>query len=182
LAMNNARLGSDIDLIIITKKGTLWTTRFVTHCLLLAAGFKLRRAGDRHERDRICMNMWMDERDLKLRVSKIKLKNLFISHELLQVRPLVNKNQIYEKLLTRNKWIFDYWSNAVMLRDSAVYKGTKNLISQCLNITISIFIEPIAYRVQKYHMRNKITREVVTPTRAFFHPVDWGEKVVKKLD
>ena len=30
-------------------------------------------------------------------------------------------------------------------------------------------------------MKPKITREVVTPTRAIFHPNDWGKKVLTIL-
>ena len=70
-ALNNAKKNSDIDLLIITSKNTLWTTRIISFALLKFAGFKLRRAGDKNEKDKLCLNMWLDESDLVLKKRNI---------------------------------------------------------------------------------------------------------------
>src|SRR4030065_667476 len=129
VAMNNANENSDIDLLIVTKKGTLWTTRI-------------------------------------------------IAHEIAQVIPLVNKEKTYEKFILKNKWIKDFWPNAVSFKQE-VSKVSKN---DDLILSIIEFVEPLAYRLQKWYMREKITREVVTPTRAIFHPVNWGSLVKKRFN
>ena len=50
-----------------------------------------------------------------------------------------------------------------------------------LEIGNSNFLEKTAFKLQYLHMKNKITREVITPTRALFHPKDWGKIIMKKL-
>ena len=42
-------------------------------------------------------------------------------------------------------------------------------------------VEKMAFRIQYTYMQKKITREVVTPTRALFHPQDWGKVVFGRL-
>lgn len=175
LAMNNARKESDIDLMIITKRGSLWTTRLMAFILLQLSGFKLRRAGKKTEKDKICMNIWMDEEDLIIEKSK---RNIYTAHEVAQIVPLVNKDKTYEKFVNKNKWILAFWPNAVEIQNSKFkILNSKKKVSFVFRIS-----NLIAYKMQYLYMRNKITREVVTPTRAFFHPVDWGAKVVKELE
>jgi len=161
LAMNNAGENSDIDLMIITKGNYLWTTRLL--CLFLLFN-KIRRFGDKNEKNRLCLNMWLDQNDL---VWNKKDRNVYTAHEIAQVVTLVNKDRTYEKFLYLNRWILDYWPNAVkisLLKIKNVYKKT------------NIF-EKMAFKLQYLYMQPKITREVVTPTRAIFHPNDWGKKV-----
>jgi len=177
VSMNNANENSDIDLLIITRKGALWTTRIISYVLLILLGVKVRKFEKNplvdEQKDKLCLNMWLDEECLNWKGKK----NLFIAHEIAQVIPLVNKGKTYEKFILKNKWIKDYWPNAVS------FKQEVSKVSRNNNLTLSIieFIEPLAYRLQKWYMREKITREVVTPTRAIFHPVDWGCLVKKRL-
>ena len=179
LAMNNTRLGSDIDLMIITRKGTLWTTRLITYFLLLMTGFKLRRAGEGWEKDKLCLNIWMDESNLKFKIQNSEFRYMFVAHELSQIIPLVNKSRTYEKLLTKNKWVVDYWPKATAIRNNKQLLQSNN--TNNYDFIFSLF-ESFAFWLQKQYMRKKITNEVITSTRAFFHPVDWSEKVKKELD
>ncbi len=64
LAMKNADENSDIDLMIITKKGTLWTTRLVVYALIRLYGIPARKPMEKHEKDKLCLNMWLDETSL----------------------------------------------------------------------------------------------------------------------
>ncbi|OGM09804.1 hypothetical protein A2W13_01320 [Candidatus Woesebacteria bacterium RBG_16_36_11] len=178
VAMNNANENSDIDLLIVTKKGTLWTTRIISYVLLTLSGIKVRKFEKNplidEQKDKLCINMWLDEESL----SWSGMKNLFIAHEIAQVIPLVNKEKTYEKFILKNKWIKDFWPNAVSFKQE-VSKVSKN---DDLILSIIEFVEPLAYRLQKWYMREKITREVVTPTRAIFHPVNWGSLVKKRFN
>ena len=51
------------------------------------------------------------------------------------------------------------------------------------NILDSIFllVEKNCYWIQKKYMEKKITREIITKTRALFHPQDWGKVVMSRL-
>lgn len=169
LAMMNAGKESDIDLMIITKNGRLWTTRLICYFVTLLLGFKTRRPKSKFEKDRLCLNMWLDESDL---VWNKKDRNIYTAHEIAQVIPLVNKDKTYEKFLNSNKWILDYWPNSVKIASKA---------TETLSSSQSGFIERILFRLQYLYMKPKITREVVTKTRAIFHPNNWGKQVQDKL-
>ncbi|OGM28006.1 hypothetical protein A3D00_04660 [Candidatus Woesebacteria bacterium RIFCSPHIGHO2_02_FULL_38_9] len=176
LSMNNARTESDIDLMIITRKGTLWTTRLIAYFILLLAKIKVRKAKKKSdEKDRLCLNIWMDESNLKLSEPS---RNIYTAHELAQTRPIISKDFMYEKLISANRWITDYWPNAVKIshQPSAISHQKKFILSYIPQV-----IESFARILQIWYMRKKITREIITPTRAFFHPFDWGELILNKL-
>lgn len=175
LAMENANENSDIDLMIITKKGTLWTTRLISYLLLLIGGFALRRVGKSAEKDRLCMNIWLDESDLSW-----KKRNVFTAHEILQTKALVDKGGTYRKFVMENSWALDYWPKAVSIARLKVKTDSNNLLAILAEKLIS-FLEPLAFFFEFTYMKGKITREVVTPTKALFHPYDWSRFVSSKM-
>ena len=171
LAMKNADKNSDIDLMIVTKKQTLWTTRIISYSTLLLSGFKVRKPRDKNQKDKLCLNMWLDEDDL---VWKKDDRNIYSSHEIIQMVPLRNKNKTHERLLSQNSWILNFWPNAVDIKETSKFTRSKKYKKHS-------FFERLAFKLQYQYMKNKISREVVTPTRAIFHPNDWGKVVVSKL-
>ena len=183
LAMTNAKENSDIDLFIITKEKTLWTSRAIA--ILLLDILKVpRNAGGRVEKDKLCLNMWLDEEDL---VWDKMDRNFYTAHEIAQIIPLINKDGTYEKFINKNRWIGDFWPNtAKMLSPKEIRnlnkKQKKNIVFQYLYGLISNFFEPIAFIFQYLYMKRKITREIVTRTRAIFHPRDWGKIVLSELN
>lgn len=177
LAMMNATDESDIDLMIITRVGTLWTTRFLTYLVLSVAGFPLRKPRDTAQKDKLCLNIWLDETSLAW---NIKDRNIYTAHEIAQIIPLVNKFETYQKFLVENKWILGYWPNAVVIEDKISNKKGKEKIYGKVS-TIGAFIEKFTFWFQFHYMKKKITREIIIPQRAIFHPNDWGALVLKKL-
>ncbi len=170
LAMENADDASDIDLIIITQKGTLWRSRLLTLLLLVVLGIPTRRFGQKVEKDKLCLNMWLDENDL---VWPNDDRNPYTAHEIAQIVPLINKDKTYESFIFANRWLRRFWPNAV-----AVGKIRPKARKQ--ESPFGLF-EALAYFLQVKYMSSKITREIVTPTRAIFHPHDWGSLVLTKL-
>ncbi len=166
LAMKNAKKNDDIDLMVVTAGGCLWSTRILVYAVLFFAGFKTRRFGQSHIGDKLCLNLWMDEQDLGF---DKKMRSIYLAHEVAQIIPIVNKNKTYEKFLGKNKWIKNYWPKAIKISPPQVtHAGGQAKLK---------IIESIAYWLQYFYMRKKITRETITRTRAMFHPVHWGEKV-----
>ncbi len=168
LAMMNADKNSDIDLLIITRKNTLWTTRALVYGLLRVMCYQLRKPEQKNEKDKLCLNMWLDETSL---VWEKKDRNIYTAHEIAQIVPLINKSNIYEKFLFENKWILNYWPNAV----------TEQSIKYAVNRNNTNILEKIAFKLQYFYMKSKITTEVITPHMAIFHKNDWGAKVLNKL-
>jgi predicted nucleotidyltransferase len=173
LAMKNSSSESDIDLMVITKGGTLWLTRLITYTLLKLTNFSVRKPGDSNEKDRLCLNIWLDEYDLLWNKGS---RNLYTAHEIAQIYPLANKSKIYEKFLYKNRWILDYWPNAVKIGKLKSRDKKSSPLEKVL-----LPFEKAAYKFQVNHMRGKKTREVVAKTRALFHPQDWGSIVLNRL-
>ncbi len=181
LAMNNANKNSDIDFLIITQEGLLWTTRLFTYFIIyfsyLIPNTKYlipRRFGSKYEKDRLCLNMWLDEKDLFF-----EDHNLFTAHEIAQIVPLINKDYTYEKFLSKNKWVLNFWPKAGStkyqisdLPAQAGIKYQKNILNT---------FEKIAFHLQYQYMKRKITHELITPTRALFHPRELSKNILKHL-
>lgn len=168
LAMENASDESDIDFIIITKSGLLWTTRLFVYALIHIFSIKTRIPSDKREKDRLCLNMWLDENDLSW-----KKQSFYTAHEIAQIIPLVNKDGTYEKFLRQNRWVLKFWPSAVKIEN---FKLARINREESTNL-----FENFAYKLQLNHMKPKITHETITRTRALFHPQDWGKIVASRL-
>ena len=183
LAMMNSNRESDIDLMIITKMNTLWISRLSILLILLILRIPFRRSGVRDEKNKLCLNMWLDEADL---IWNKKDRNIYTAHEIAQIVPLYNKDNTYEKFLHLNRWILEFWPNSVAVQSTkrlhhSVGKVHRHQKLSTTYYVLSTFLEKNAFNLQYHYMKPKITREVVTPTRAIFHPNDWGKVVIKKL-
>lgn len=170
LAMNNASKNSDIDLVIITKMGTLWTTRLVTYIILKILNFPIRVPGSLVEKDMFCLNMWMDESNLEWGKTK---RNFYTAHEILQVVPLFNRGNIYSLFLHKNRWALNFWPNVMEIPKVDLDNN------QIKKIKIG-WVEELSYKFQLRYMKGKITKEIISPTRAIFHPNDLSKKILQK--
>lgn len=170
LAMNNAEEESDIDLMILTKRNCLWATRLLTYLVLRIMNYGVRKPGDINQKDKLCLNIWLDE--LALSWDK-KDRNIYSAHEIAQVNPIVDKKNIYQRFLEKNSWILDYWPSAVKIPNSKLQISNKSKAKNVLNL--------IAFKLQYLYMKPKITREIVTPHKAIFHPRNWGKEINELL-
>ena len=176
LAMRNTNDDSDIDFMIVTKEGTLWTTRMLAYVLLKAFGMEMRKPGNHNQKDKMCLNIWIDEKDVAWERSS---QNIFTAHEIAQIEPLFDRGGVYRNIMEKNKWLKRYWPNAVQ-KKYFTKKATDNLYSNTFMLPF-LLLEPLSRKIQMVYMKNKITRETVTPTKALFHPVDWSSIVVDRL-
>lgn len=172
LAMNNAGVDSDIDLMIITKANKLWTTRPVAYLLLKLNGFKIRSPGQKDERDKLCINLWIDQTALEWDKGD---RNIYTAHEIAQIKKVVDKQDVYNNFVFKNKWTFDYWPNAFGFQN-------KRFKVQKIKPSKITLIESIFFKLQKYYMKSKLSREVVDKHRAIFHPNNWGKVVTDKVN
>ena len=100
LAMNNSKEDDDIDLLIVTSKNRLWLTRLFSVFLVELTG-KRRRPGDKKVKDKICLNMLLDESHLAI---PEKERDLFSAHEVCQMKLLWEKERTYQQFLKANQW------------------------------------------------------------------------------
>jgi len=107
LAMRNANQEDDIDFLIITQRKRLWLSRFLAVVLLELLG-KRRRPEEKEVKDKICLNMFLDEDHLEM---SEKQQNLFSAHEILQLKSLYEKDKFYDKFLDQNRWVKKFLAN-----------------------------------------------------------------------
>ena len=111
ISMMNAKENDDIDLFIITAKNRLFTSRLIA--LVLVQSLGLRRSRDLvsslSSKNKVCLNLFFDE--TKLNIPNFK-KNYYVAHEIIQMKPLINKNNIYELFLYSNRWVCDIFPNS----------------------------------------------------------------------
>jgi predicted nucleotidyltransferase len=207
ISMMNAKEEDDIDLFIITAKNRLFTGRLIA--LVLAQLLGLRRfrdsitqifqkvsetekfafaSSDKHK-DKVCLNLFFDESNL--RVPKFK-QTLFVGHEVLQMKPIVVKDNIYERFLGGNKWVFKLFPNAEKVVSSKypafaeATAGKRTLIvkrKKPLNtyyLILNTFFNKIEQSFKDYqlHLINRHrTNELITDSQLWFHPDDFEKKI-----
>ncbi len=174
LAMDNAHEHDDIDFYIATCRKTIWVTRFLATVLLEI--YKLRRKPqDTEFQNKICLNMYVDEDHLGV---VLKERDLFSAHEVLQLKPLWERDNTYEKFLNHNRWVKKYLPNAwgvkVESRKSKVESRKSWMHSVLFSIchVTCMILEPVFRWFQLWYMQKRRSSEVVSDTLIRFHPHD----------
>ncbi len=181
LALNNVKVDDDIDLLIVTSRNLLWTTRFLV-TILVELLRKRRRPNETIVNNKICLNMFLDEDHL---VIPIEERNLFSAHEVAQMQPLWVRNNIYTIFITKNRWIEKYLPNIVN-------KNAKNInIINALRKNNPLFtfpflmflgfIENLLKYFQLWYMRKNRTTEVIREGVIRFHPNNVRGLVMRKF-
>jgi|SRR6185369_11118983 len=180
LALENVQKEDDIDFFIITKKNTLFMTRL--WILLVLEWLHLRRRRNETEAvDRICVNLLIDETRLAWPLSK---RDLYTAHEIVQIKPLFERGNIYEVFLASNKWIERFLPNTPTEKPALPGKRWKTTYYSLRLITLlfSVFrFEALVKKIQKQYMKKHQTSEVITNTVLAFHPIDYRSKTMEVL-
>lgn len=171
LALNNAAKGDDIDLFIITAKNRLWICRILTLGLLSLLGQRRKRREKRRKiAGKLCVNILLEED----RLAQIN-RDIFVAHEVLQMRVLWQKDGIYTKYLSDNSWAFKFLPNWLG-------NGTKNSHNtKCIihNTFFDIF-EKLAKRFQLKIMQEPKGMERIEDGALYFHPQDCRLRVLSE--
>ncbi|MBI4062375.1 hypothetical protein HY410_00480 [Candidatus Gottesmanbacteria bacterium] len=173
LAMNNAKGDDDIDFLVITKPATLWITRLVTTLVLDLFSLR-RRPGDKTYKDKICLNMFMSADALAVPEYE---RDLFVAHEVLQMKPLWDRNETYQKFLKTNSWVKKFLPTAWKEKN---YELRITNYEEKSRSSLRL-LEPLAKKIQLWYMRKRRTTEVISDTLIRFHPVDAREWIYREL-
>lgn len=174
VAANNSKDNDDLDLMIITKANTLWIVRPLL-LIILTVGFKRRLPGSDPDKTKnyFCPNLWLDDTALAI---PQKRRNLYTAHEVLQIKPLFDVNQTYQRFIKSNKWTSTYLANA--------YKAIQSSVSANTKTTPSFFWIPLnltLFFVQYLYMIPKITTESISLHSAYFHKNDISKQLEKHI-
>lgn len=167
LAVKNSDREGDIDLMVITHPGKLWTTRLMLTIYLTLFGLRRTPAGT-HVSGKLCLNLYLTPESYLVPTSR---HTLYTAYELIQAVPLYDPAGTHRDLLASNSWISDYLPNFPLPK---TFTPTREHSKTGV-------LENVLYYLQFAYMKNKITREYVTKDSAYFHPKNPGNSVLKKL-
>lgn len=173
VAVWNARPGADIDLLVVTLPNTLWLTRAAVVGLLKVTG---QYRSTESVADRICTNIFLDTRNLK-----VSEKNLYTAHEVLQAECLFDRQAVEWRWIQENIWAADFLPNVFLKRERTLAKSV--IVYKSLWEKFSWLFAPVellAFLVQAIYMKSRITREKIGWGIAVFHPNDLTTKVFQK--
>lgn len=165
VSMNNATFEDDIDVFVITSHNRLWTARF--YILVLTSLFGARRTfKSKDTKDKLCFNLFFCQSNLK--IPKFK-QTIYIAHEILQLKTIVNKNNVYEDFLYRNKWVFKKFPHAKKFypikKSTTQIKFQKNKLENLLG------------KIQLQSIYKRQTNEIIKENQLWFFPNDFEKKL-----
>ncbi len=167
VASGHPKKNDDIDILIITKTNSLWKTRLCLRWWIYKNKVPHRKYGKNSEKNQFCFNLWLDENNLLLPKDRRNLKN---SVDLILLKPLINKNEMYEKFLLTNNWAEKWVATGYARKVS----GIKYLVSgiektKIKNKSLDKFVNYLYFWPQYCYMKRKIRKEKVGLYQAFFH-------------
>lgn len=130
-------------------------------------------------RDKVCLNLFFDELDLA--VPKFK-RCEYVAHEVLQMKPIINKSYTYEKFLGANRWVFRLFPNSkrinlkFKIENLKLNKNLEFKIKNCLGNKIELILKSIQLSLIHRHQ----TSENIGNTQLWFHPDDFRKKLKLK--
>jgi len=191
VAANNAQKNDDIDLLFITAPHTLWLVRPLV-IVLISLFFRRRHPQEDHTHapDAFCPNLWLDTFSLAVPLTK---RSLYTAHEVLQIKPLLDRGDTYQRFLQANLWTKKYLANAyislapkspipVIPAEVTMPAGRQGIHQ--INSVISVFLFPfnyLSYLIQLLYMLPKKTTETVNPHAAFLHTTDFSGQLNRYL-
>lgn len=174
LAVFNADKNDDIDFIVITSPNRVWLTRLLVIFLLDFFGVRRKVKMDAiQSRGKICTNLFLEE--TKLAQAN---RNLFIAHEVLQMKVLWQREDIYSKYLTENSWAFGFlpnWATANNLNFKMLNtkRKRKNKLDSLLNRA-----EGLSKLFQLKVMVKAKGDERIEQGALYFHPKDYSSEIL----
>jgi predicted nucleotidyltransferase len=154
---------SDIDLMVVTRKNTLWLTRLLLRFWVWQKGIPHRKYGKPELENEFCFNLWLEEDSLKLPKNRQNLKNAM---DLILMKTILNRNNTYEKLVTENdwakKWVATGYRNLITNYELRITNYKNNFLKKIINWVV--------FWPQWWYMKRKVGRGIIDRKRAFFHP------------
>lgn len=190
-AMTGLDENDDLDLCIVTAYQFLWAARFWAVVCAKILGI--------HTKTGVCLNLFFDEIDLEIPPKK---QNSYIAHELLQMKPIADKDHIYNRFLNENQWIYRYFPNAKAQNTQHItcnmkhpmqnlsFKYDKYLLSEVYEIKTKMlhatcyklheFVDRLFKSLQLPLIKHNHTALFITPTQLWLFKNDFEKKLKRK--
>lgn len=168
VAAGHPNKDDDIDLIIITKKDKLWWTRLKMRYFIYKNSIPHRKYGKQENKNELCFNFWLDQNHLRLPKNR---HNLRCSVDLILMKPIMNRENIYEKFMLENKWAKKWVASGYSKKTKLFEQNPSALQAPPLDRGAFIFfvINILLFVPQYLFMRKKIKSEEVNLGYALFN-------------
>ncbi len=159
----------DIDFLIVTKNNELWWWRLYLRFFIWWHKIPHRKFGKKENANEFCFNLWLDENNLKIPASKRNLKNAV---DLVMMKVIWEKDNIYYKFLKDNQWVKNYLATGYEERIKISRKIDKKISGNKINNLMKV-INKILFKGQCLYMKvvnkRKLNKNSIDVGRAFFH-------------
>ena len=170
VAVGNAEDPDDIDFFIITTNNSLYTTRLLMLLILQLLG-RRRKRNELKPQNKICLNMLVDEDGMSFE----KSQSIYTARELLQMYPLFERQDYYQKLLAKNNWTNSFMSHA--------HGQNNKFIKKKLSFIKSFFlVDPLCRSLEQSLIKRNQTRETATHHVIALHPLDTKTVILAEID
>jgi len=102
LALSNADTGSDIDLFIVCRPGTLWITRLLLAGALHVLGLRP-RPGD--SADKFCLSFFLAENNLDISGLALPEGDVYLRYWIAALTPVYDAGGVLAEFLSANGWV-----------------------------------------------------------------------------
>lgn len=170
LALHMTHKESDIDVLIVAKRGHIWTTRILVSFFMQIFG---RRRHGHYIKDRICLNHYVSDSSLTFRP-----KNLFSAHICVTFVPIWSKREANKELLTQNQELIgSYFQHRYGIssdirsveKDAPFILSAIRSFAEFMGLGVSgRFLEFVCKKVQARRIRRNIESIGVAPGAVIF--------------
>lgn len=180
LAFSFTNHESDIDLFVVTERGTIWSTR-----LILAGVLALLRArpGER-AKDPLCLSFFVADDRLDLSSVKIGPKDPYFTFWIATLAPVLDRGDILAKLRVANGWIRQEIPRALSVRRAQAYVApmVRSLPDLVTGERVAERMQRARFPVALRTMMNTDTRVVVTDGMLKFHHNDRRQDILTSYE
>ena len=178
LSMMGSGKKDDIDLFIVTQDKRIWVSRLLLIFLTSLTGLRRRRREKVLQANgKICINLILEESNLAQ-----KKRNIYLAHEVLQMRLLWQRDEVYSRFLHANDWAFKYlpnWRSGVMESQKSKVRSQKHS-SKVKSSGVVYWLEEAARNFQLKVMGSPDKSERIENGALYFHPEDKGVKILEE--
>lgn len=180
LANQNVQRASDIDLLIITRRGKIWSTRFFTTALAKLLGI---RPQPERRQDSLCLSFYIDESALNMRaLTQNGQYDMFEAYWLRQMMPIYDPYTLRDQIAQANQWINDVLPNGQVQQPHPDRSISYGIWHGCIKTLLGwLMIEPLWRWVQLTVLPDKLKKlsghidsavVVLSPQLLKFHTLD----------
>lgn len=177
LSRDNVRKTDDIDIFLITAKNRIWISRFLALILLEIFGNRRKYSDSpKMAAGKLCINLLLEEDRLDQ-----ENRNIYTAYEVLQMKVLWQRDEVYSKFLSDNDWVLNYlpnWVSQEKVTSNKLQVTSKKSKKQKTFVDV---LENLAKKYQLKIMQKPKGLERVEEGRLYFHPINYQEKILKEF-